>query len=83
MKPVVDILDVNTIEKNNDYLADYNHKLDALLTPVQFKKQLKELEKMMYSHAKELKFEQAANCRNKIIALKNNYIMMEFLHEKK
>ncbi len=68
-KPIIDILDVN----NKQIINKENVK--HILSPVEAKKQLKKLEKQMYDYAKELKFEQAADCRNKIRQLKQAEIL--------
>ncbi len=67
-KPIIDILDVNS-----KHIINKEH-VSQILSPVELKKELKKLEKQMYDYAKELKFEQAADCRNKAMQLKQAYI---------
>ncbi|MBE8190234.1 MAG: excinuclease ABC subunit UvrB [Candidatus Thioglobus sp.] len=69
-KPIVNILDTNA----NIEPADAE-KTPLYLSPVQLAKELKTLEKQMYSLAQELKFEQAADIRNKIKRLKETQFL--------
>ena len=70
LKPIIDILDTDVSINIDDNLINKNIKLQ--LSPLQLSKELKKLEKQMYVLAEELKFEQAADIRNKIIALKES-----------
>lgn len=68
VKPIVDILDTDA------NVIDTEEQCQNIkrLSPVQLKKEIKELEKQMYSFAEALKFEQAADMRNKIKQFKDS-----------
>lgn len=70
-KPIINILDtdLSTSQIDNE---DFKDIVINQLSPVQLAKQLKDLEKQMYGFAEELKFEQAADIRNKIKRLKES-----------
>jgi excinuclease ABC subunit B len=68
-KPIVDILDTDiTVETAEQAI------ITQTLSPVQTAKKIKELEKEMNFLASELRFEEAADVRNQIKALKQNLI---------
>ncbi len=68
-KPIINILDTdltsNQMEKNG------TQKVFTQLSPVQLAKEIKILEKQMYSFASDLAFEHAADMRNQIKQLKD------------
>ncbi|WXT99895.1 MAG: UvrABC system protein B [Catillopecten margaritatus gill symbiont] len=68
VRPIVDILDTDSMVADPE--GEYNVPIMAKLSPVQLAKELKILEKEMMGFAEELKFEQAADVRNKIKQLK-------------
>ena len=72
-KPIVDILDTD-ITANDAKEVDAEN-IQKQLSPVQLAKEIKSLEKQMYNYAKDLKFEQAADIRNKIKALKDGQFL--------
>jgi excinuclease ABC subunit B len=69
VKPIVDILDTDIgtgdIFGNDEVMT---------LSPVQLSKKIKELEKAMHKHAKDLEFEQAADIRNQLKMLRQSQI---------
>jgi excinuclease ABC subunit B len=69
VKPIVDILDTDIgtgdIFDNDEVIT---------LSPVQLSKKIKELEKAMHKHAKDLEFEQAADIRNQLKMLRQSQI---------
>ena len=52
-------------------------KAYKVLTPNEFAKQIKKLEKQMYQHAKDLEFEQAANLRDEIEELQQQLMQSD------
>ncbi|SFV89490.1 Excinuclease ABC subunit B [hydrothermal vent metagenome] len=68
VRPIIDILDTDSMVADPE--GEYNVPIMAKLSPVQLAKELKILEKQMMGFAEELKFEQAADTRNKIKQLK-------------
>lgn len=71
LKPTIDILDTDLTISELDEEKIPQDLINIKLSPVQFKQELKKLEKQMYQYAQELKFEQAADIRNKIKIIKN------------
>lgn len=69
VKPIVDILDIDLSASEIDEMS--SEVLQVRLSPVQLAKELKRLEKEMYKFAEDLKFEQAADTRNKIKRLRD------------
>ena len=67
-KPTIDILDTNLSLSDKELQTNFTN---IELSPVQLKKELKKLEKEMYQYAQELKFEEAADIRNKIKSIKD------------
>ncbi|MGE4570853.1 MAG: excinuclease ABC subunit UvrB [Gammaproteobacteria bacterium] len=70
VKPIVNILDTDLSADEIDEQLD-SDVIEVHLSPVQLAKQLKRLEKQMYQHAQDLKFEEAADVRNHIKRLKD------------
>ncbi len=69
VKPIVNILDTDlSVGEMDEQSMEVIHQK---LSPVQLSKELKKLEKQMYRYAEELKFEQAADMRNRIKELKD------------
>ena len=64
VKPIVNILDTDFSASEIDEMS--SETIQIRLSPVQLAKELKRLEKEMYKFAEDLKFEQAADTRNKI-----------------
>ena len=64
VKPIVNILDTDLSASEIDEMS--SETIQIRLSPVQLAKELKHLEKEMYKFAEDLKFEQAADTRNKI-----------------
>lgn len=54
--------------------ADYKAEA-ALMSPAQLAKEIKNLEKQMFEHAKNLEFEEAANTRDKLSGLKEQIFL--------
>ena len=69
VKPIVDILDTDLSASEIDEMI--SETIQVRLSPVQLAKELKRLEKEMYKFAEDLKFEQAADIRNKIKRLRD------------
>jgi len=69
VKPIVDILDTDLSASEIDEMS--SEVIQVRLSPVQLAKELKRLEKEMYKFAEDLKFEQAADTRNKIKRLRD------------
>ena len=69
VKPIVDILDTDLSASEIDEMI--SETIQVRLSPVQLAKELKRLEKEMYKFAEDLKFEQAADTRNKIKRLRD------------
>jgi excinuclease ABC subunit B len=69
VKPIVDILDTDLSASEIDEMS--SETIQVQLSPVQLAKELKRLEKEMYKFAEDLKFEQAADIRNKIKRLRD------------
>ena len=69
VKPIVDILDTDLSASEIDEMS--SETIQVRLSPVQLAKELKRLEKEMYKFAEDLKFEQAADTRNKIKRLRD------------
>ena len=69
VKPIVDILDTDLSASEIDEMS--SETIQVRLSPVQLAKELKRLEKEMYKFAEDLKFEQAADIRNKIKRLRD------------
>ena len=70
VKPIVNILDTDLSAAEIDEQLD-SDVIEVHLSPVQLAKELKRLEKQMYQHAQDLKFEEAADVRNYIKRLKD------------
>ena len=70
VKPIVDILDTDLSASDLSELD--SDAIQIRLSPVQLSKELKYLEKEMYKFAEDLKFEQAADMRNKIKRLRDS-----------
>ena len=69
VKPIVNILDTDLSASEIDEMS--SETIQVRLSPVQLAKELKRLEKEMYKFAEDLKFEQAADIRNKIKRLRD------------
>ena len=70
VKPIINILDTDlSVEEIDNQLE--SEEIEVNLSPVQLAKELKRLEKLMYQHAQDLKFEEAADVRNHIKRLKD------------
>ena len=69
VKPIVNILDTDLSASEIDEMS--SETIQIQLSPVQLAKELKHLEKEMYKFAEDLKFEQAADTRNKIKRLRD------------
>ena len=69
VKPIVNILDTDLSASEIDEMS--SETIQVRLSPVQLAKELKRLEKEMYKFAEDLKFEQAADTRNKIKRLRD------------
>ena len=69
VKPIVNILDTDLSASEIDEMS--SEVIQVRLSPVQLAKELKRLEKEMYKFAEDLKFEQAADTRNKIKRLRD------------
>jgi excinuclease ABC subunit B len=70
VKPIINILDTDLSADEIDEQLD-SEFIEVHLSPVQLAKELKRLEKQMYQHAQDLKFEEAADVRNHIKRLKD------------
>jgi len=70
VKPIINILDTDLSADEIDKQLD-SDVIEVHLSPVQLAKELKRLEKQMYQHAQDLKFEEAADVRNHIKRLKD------------
>ena len=69
VKPIIDILDTDAT-----IVDEFGEEIIAQLSPVALVKEIKEREKQMYRLAEELKFEEAAEVRNTIKALKQQQL---------
>ena len=78
VKPVNDIIDGLAIDPNDKAAsrrdpADSSFKTARVSSPMsaeEFKRTIQQLEEKMYAHARDLEFEQAAQLRDEITALK-------------
>ncbi|WP_428088284.1 excinuclease ABC subunit UvrB [Candidatus Thioglobus sp.] len=70
IKPIINILDTDLTSEEID--DNNEQKMIIQLSPVQFAKEIKSLEKQMYKLAGDLEFEKAADMRNKIKQLKDS-----------
>jgi len=70
VKPIINILDTDLSADEIDEQLN-SEFIEVHLSPVQLAKELKRLEKQMYQHAQDLKFEEAADVRNHIKRLKD------------
>lgn len=79
-KAVQDIMEggysANTADRRYAKVAETQAKYEAL-TPKQLAKKIKQLEKQMYEHAKNLEFEEAANTRDELQALRHGAVGIE------
>jgi excinuclease ABC subunit B len=70
-KPIADILESTSHQTSNELRESQVEY--ALLSPNEIMKQIQILEKQMLKHAKDMEFEQAAQLRDKIIALNDAF----------
>ena len=82
-KDVADILELGDMTKNKRKIVAPKMKLSEVaeesanylsMTPQQLDKEVKKLEAKMYQHAKDLEFEQAAQVRDEIDRLRDQFI---------